>query len=377
LAESYIKNMILEIKKMKRELFVFVLIMGICMVLIPCGCQRQNQTVQESMVPSEKPLVEVDVQPKTIESSPKITFDKILLDFGEVGPNTKRTGEIKFTNKGDGPLVITKIPSCCGVHTHLDKMQYASGESGTIQVEWTSGTRPSVFTRTMVVHSNDPVNPAVTLNVRAEIVQRVVCEPQRLKLVFDEENAGCPEISIRSLNDEPFSIVGFKSTADCITADFDPSVEATKFVLQPKVDPSKLQKNLKGRISIDLTHPEGNTATILFDVLPRYRISPPLIIVFDTEPEKPTMKTISVLNNYKQDFEIESVSSSNGVVGVKVMEKKKITQGYLLDLEITPPARGDGIKFSDKFEINLNNGEALSITCNGYFTKRKPTLSKK
>ncbi|MBN2314803.1 MAG: DUF1573 domain-containing protein [Sedimentisphaerales bacterium] len=362
---------------MKRKCLVFVLILGGCMLFVPFGCQQQNPTARESLVPTEKPPIQVENEPEAVKASPKITFDKMLLDFGEVGPNTQKTGEILFTNKGDGPLTIIKIPSCCGVHTHLDKMVYAPGESGTIQVEWTSGTRPDVFSRTMVVHSNDPVEPAVTLTVRAKIVQRVVCEPQRLKLVFDEDNAGCPEISIRSLNDEPFSIKGFKSTADCITADFDPNVEATKFILQPKVNSAKLQENLKGRISIDLTHPEGNTATILFDVLPRYQLSPPLIIVFDTEPEKPTMKTISVLNNYKQEFEIESVSSSKGVVGVKVLEKKKITRGYLLDLEITPPAKGDGIKFSDKFEINLKGGEMLSITCNGYFTKRKPTLSKK
>ena len=93
--------------------------------------------------------------------------------------------------------------------------------------------------------------------------------------------------------------------------------------------------------------------------------------------KKPTQKTISVLNNYKQDFEIESVSSMNNTIGVQVLEKKKITKGYQLDLEITPPVAGNGIKFSDKFEIHLEGGETLSITCNGYFTKRTPTLSRK
>jgi hypothetical protein len=105
-------------------------------------------------------------------------------------------------------------------------------------------------------------------------------------------------------------------------------------------------------------------------------MSPPLIIVFNAEPKIPTTKTISVLNNYKQDFEIESVSSSDSVIGVRVLEKKKITRGYQLDLEITPPTAGDGIKFSDKFVINLKDSGSLSITCNGYFTKRKPSLSK-
>ena len=361
---------------MKRKWFVFVLIIGGFVLWLPMGCQQQNQPAQERLTPSEKPLVAVEAEPAPEGASPKITFEKAALNFGEVGPNAKKTGEIKFTNEGQAPLKIMKIPSCCGVYTRLDKMVYAPGENGTIHVEWTSGTRPSVFNRTMVVHSNDKKNPTVTLTVRAKIVQKVTCEPERLKLVFDEKNAGCSKIIIRSLNEEPFSIVGFKSTADCITAEFDPSVEATKFILHPQVDREKLQKNLKGRINIDLTHPEGNTASILFDVLPRYTMSPPLIIVFNAEPETPTKKTISVLNNYKQDFEIESVSSVNDTIGVRVLEKKKITKGYQLDLEITPPVAGDGIKFSDKFAIHLEGGETLSITCNGYFTKRKAALSK-
>lgn len=362
---------------MKRKRLVFVLIIGSCCVLLPGGCQRQNQSVKESPAPSEEPPDKAEVEIKPEAASPKITFEKAVLDFGEVGPKAQKTGEIKFTNTGGATLKILKVPGCCGVHTSLEKMEYAPGESGAIKVEWTSGTRPSVFSRPMVVHSNDKNNPAVTLTVRAKIVQRVACEPKRLKLVFDEVNAGCPEIVVRSLNNEPFSIVGFKSTADCITAEFDPSVEATKFVLQPKVNPEKLQKNLKGRINIDMTHPEGNTATILFDVLPRYTMSPPLIIIFNAEPETPTVKPISILNNYKQDFEIESVVSMNNTIDVRVLEKKKITRGYQLALEITPPAVADGIKFSDKFEINLEGGEKLSITCNGYFTKRKSALSQK
>ncbi len=361
---------------MKRKCSLFTFIIG-GSLLVFAGCQQKTQSAKQSLTPSEPPMVEIKTPPETGEHSPKIKFEKELLDFGEVGPNTKKTGEIKFSNVGDAPLKILKVPSCCGVHATLDKMEYAPGESGAIKVEWTSGMRPSVFTRTMVVHSNDKTNPAVTLTVRAEIVQRVVCTPERLKLVFDEKNSGCPEITIHSLNNEPFSIVGFQSTADCITADFDPSVEATKFVLQPKVNAEKLQKNLKGRINITLTHPEGNTLTILFDVLPRYTLSPPLIIVFNAEPQTPTEKKISVLNNYGQDFEIESVSSKDGTIGVKVLDKTKITKGYQLDLEITPPAAGDGIKFSDRFTISLKDGQTLSIPCNGYFTKRKPSLSKK
>ena len=154
--------------------------------------------------------------------------------------------------------------------------------------------------------------------------------------------------------------------------DFNSSAEAAQFVLQPKVDMEKLQKNLKGRISMELTHPEGSDLTVLFDVLAKYTLNPVALIFFDAEPGKPSLKQISVLNNYKKEFEIESVSSKGGVVGVKIVEQQKITSGYMLNIEITPPATGD--KFTDTLMINIKGSEPLSIMCNGYFAKNKPIL---
>ncbi len=355
---------------MKEKCFVWAILVATSILLLQVGCQEQAKSAREP----GGPLREVKAAPEPTGPSPKITFEKIVCDFGEVGPNTDNTRQIKFTNTGEALLKITKVSKCCGVVATLDKMEYAPGEGGAINVQWKSGSRPTEFERQMIVHSNDRASPDVTLTIKARIVERVVCEPPRLKLFLDEENAGCPQITLRSLDERPFSITGFKSTADCITVDFDPSVEATKFVLQPKVNPEKLQKNLKGRVNIDLTHPEGSVVSILFDVLPKYTITPPSIIVFDAQPETPIVKRISVLNNYKKDFEIESVSSKGSVVGVRVLDQKKISNGYQLDLEILPPATAEPTRFTDTFTLNLKGGESLPITFNGYFAKKKPIL---
>ena len=362
---------------MKRQCFILMLLLAGSVLLLHAGCQEQVTPPEKSAITTakdgKKPL-KVGTAPKPGEPAPKIMFETMVCDFGEVGPNKDNTNEVKFTNTGDALLKISKVDRCCGVVTKLDKMEYAPGESGTLQVQWKSGPLPSTFTRQLILHSNDPVNPSVSVGIKAVVVQRVVGEPDRLKLFLDEENAGCPEITLRSLDGRPFSIVSFKSTADAITADFDPSAEATKFVLQPKIDREKLQKNLKGRVNIELTHPEGNFVSLVFDVLPQYTVSPPLIFVFDAQPETPTVREIKVLNNYKADFEIESVASKSGLVGVKIVDQQKISNGYVLNVEITPPPAGEKIRFSDTFMLNLKSGTKLSVTCNGYFAKNKSSL---
>ena len=315
------------------------------------GCQEQAKL-------TDKPL-------------PEIKFETLVYDFGEVGPNAKCTGQFKFTNVGEGLLNITKVGNCCGVVTKLDKMKYQPGESGVLEVEWDSGPQESTMTRKLVVHSNDPNTPATNLTINAKVALQIDWEPKRLKLFLDEENAGCSKITISSIDNHPFSITEFKSTVDCITSDYDPSIKATKYVLEPKVDSEKLQKSLKGRINISLDHPKGNTAVILYSVLPKYTVNPPLLIIFNAEPEKPIVRKISVLNNYGKEFEIESLSSENDVVTIKLLEQNKIRNGYQFDVEITPPAEEGKTRFTDLFSINIKGGEKLSIRCNGYYTKRK------
>jgi len=307
----------------------------------------------------------------TEDASPQIKFKDTLYDFGEVSPSADNKGQFEFTNVGEGLLKITKVGKCCGVKTKLDKMEYAPGESGILQVEWTSGPFETEFQRKLTVYSNDRSNPEVTLSIKAKTVLKIAWEPKRLKLFLDEDNAGCPKITIDSIDDQPFSVTDFKSTADCITADFDPTTEAKEIVLEPKVDMDKLQKNLKGRIYISLNHPQGKNATIVYSVVPKYTVNPPLLIIFNAVPSQPIVRTISILNNYEKDFEIESLTSKNNVVGIKVLEQKKISNGYQLEVAITPPAAEGKAKFTDQLTLNIKDGEELPIRCNGYYTKRK------
>lgn len=328
----------------------------------------------ETAPPARKPVVvqpeKAEIAPQIDTRAPKIVIDKEVLDFGKVGPGTKSTGEFKITNTGDGVLEITKVPYCCGVTTKLSKKKYAPGESGILKVDYTATRLPAVIRRQVVVHSNDKTRPEFTLTIKAEIIRKVACEPNRLRLFLKEENAGCPQVTLSSLDGQPFSIRAFKSTGDCITADIDSSVKATKFVLDAKVDMEKLQKNMKGRISINLTHPQCDLLTILFDVLPKFTINPPLIIVFDAEPQKPIVRKISVLNNYGGDAQVESVSSKENTI--KVLRQEKIRNGYQFEVEITPPPAEGKTQFTDSLFINIKGEEKLGVNCRGFYSRKRP-----
>jgi hypothetical protein len=266
------------------------------------------------------------------------------------------------------------VGQCCGVVTTLEKKDYTPGESGVLKVAFTAPVRIGPQMRQLVISNNDPVNPSVRLALKFEIEPKIACKPDRLKLFLDEENAGCDTLTLTSLDDQPFAITGFQSTANCITADYDPAIKATKFVLDLKVDMEKIQKNLKGGIEINLTHPESNSAYIQFDVLPKFTVNPPLLIVFNAEPQKPITRKVWILNNYKEDFEIASATSKNNTI--KVINQSKVSNGYQFEVEITPPDQQEQLRFTDTFNIEIQGGETKTLVCNGYYVRSKTTPPK-
>ncbi|MFC1636099.1 DUF1573 domain-containing protein [Planctomycetota bacterium] len=343
---------------MKRKSVVLNLLAAGCLLLLPAGCGERGKLTTGSGAKGP---------------SPKISFEKDAYDFGEVGVNSKRTDEITFTNEGEVSLKITDVKTCCGVSVKLEKTEFAPGETGIMKMEWTAKPQPTTMMWRITVHSNDRAKPEADLTMKATLVNRIAWEPKRLKLFLNEENAGCPKLTVRSLDNRPFSITGLKSTADCISAEYDPSTEATQIVLEPKVDMEKIQENLQGSLKLDLSHPEGRGVTILFDVVPKYTVNPQLLIIFGAAQDKPAVRKIKVLSNFDKALEVKSVSSEDETIIVKMLGKKKILNGYELEVEITPtaPAVEGKTVYTGTFSINLKGGEELSVTCNAYYSKRR------
>jgi hypothetical protein len=361
-------------ENMKRFYVISICFVISCALFLQIGCEKQTASPKEpkekvAAVPESTVVpAETETSPESDELMPEITFESLVYDFGEIEPSKKIVGEFKFKNTGNGPLKITKIDKCCGAVLSLDKAskEYAPGENGLLTVEYHSSSRSGTMTRQLHIHSNDKKNPNVTLTIKAKVVAIVEYEPKHIGLTLNSENAKCPEITITCLDNKPFSIKDFKSPGDCITADVNTAVQATKFVLSPKVDTEKLQQHLNGNIEISLTRPGFSSITIPYSTLPRFKVNPPVFIVFDAEPQKAVKRDAWVLNNYDEDFKIVSTSSKNGII--KILNQEEISKGYHLEAEITPPANDRKQKiFTDVLTIDIEGNEPLEISCRGFY----------
>jgi hypothetical protein len=340
------------------------------------GCRHEASTAKTPATQPGEPAVQAQtaqpgepVEVKVTVLAPEITVEKSTLNLGEVGTETKRSGEFRFTNTGNAPLKILQVHSCCGVATRglTAGQEFAPGQSGALEFDFLTGSLPMpAVTRELRLQTNDPEHSLVSLTIKAVVVRRVEYSPQRLRLFLKKENAGCEDITIRSLDNKPFSIAAVKSTANVISAEFDPNVKATEFVLKPKADMEKLPRNLRGTISIDLTHPECSNVRIPFDVLPEFTVNPAQLMVFNLRPEQSVEREIWVLSNYRDDFEVGAVSSQKGII--ELVGKEKLGNRYKLRIQIKTPAReGDNTMVADVLKIEIKDSEPVSIPFRGFY----------
>jgi len=311
---------------------------------------------------------------------PRITFESETHDFGQVPPASKNTCEFKFKNTGDAMLTIGKIQTTCGctlaslTKSRPDQEGYQPGESGAIAITYTASKQPGRAAKHIHVPTNDKTRPKVSLAVKATVVLHVNPEPDELKLLLNRENAACPNITLSSIDGEPFAIKSISAPGDWLTPDFDPSVRAAKFVLEPKVDMEKLKSHQHGFVKIAVTHPKCDTVQIPYNVLPRFTLKPRSIFLRDVVSGEPIKKQLSIISNYDEDFEVESVSCENDAV--TKLSEHSIEKGRQLEIEIIPPPVTDKIFFRDVLYINIKDREQLKIDVRAFYKnpeKTRPT----
>jgi len=369
-------------KPNRLTLSVLTILVTGCVFLLQAGCEEEAMEPKTlnpdwfkqqtwAAINQQAPQQTLQQAPqRMVTAGPVITFEKVTHNFGDVSPGTNQVCEFRFTNTGNAVLRISDITKACGCTPFsLDKTEYAPGESGILRVRYYAEPPYGDAKKQLFVHTNDRRNPKITLNIEARVASKVDFEPKALRLSLKHQNAGCPQITISSLDNQPFSIRSFKSTSNFITAAYNPSAVARSFVLQPIVDMARLEQNLNGRIEIELTHPECKTITIGVNTLPRFDITPRPIVVREAQEKNAVIKKVRIQNNYNDAFELESVHSKKGII--QIAGSQKLNDGYELELRIMPPAqRSRASVFTDTVVVKIKGGGNLEIPFNGFYPRR-------
>lgn len=102
---------------------------------------------------------------------PVISFDVKEHDFGKINEKDGSvTYVFNFTNKGNAPLVISRVQASCGCTTPTwSKEPIEPGKKGAVTVTYNTANRPGMFTKTITVYSNDALEQTVLI-IKGEVI---------------------------------------------------------------------------------------------------------------------------------------------------------------------------------------------------------------
>ena len=344
--------------KMYRTISFFVMVSSVTFLFI--GCQPSQ--VSAPPVVTEK-VPEVD----SVAPAPVVEVEASGHDFGQMGPGAKGKCEFKFANTGSETLIIERVQSTCGCTVpQLKKKEYAPGESGVINVSFKAPTVKGKVNKHLYIVSNDPQNPRTKLSINAEVVVKVSISPENVDLRLDQDNAGMPNLVIKSFDDQEFSIQSITIPRGVMKIAFDPAKKAKEFTLEPQVNVEMLDQSTTGVLQVKTDHPQAGTLMVRYNATPRYEVSRPRIILQNVEPGTPVVKDVLIRSNYGTSVEIVSVESKNGYMQIESQEKDN--EHLKLQINITPPDQTTSKRYiTDELNIVLKDGTNLTIRCSGWF----------
>ena len=146
--------------------------------------------------------------------APRIEVEPLELDLGTVPGDVITKSEVAVRNVGRSVLKIKEPRSGCGcTKVYLDDSELAPGAETRLRIEFDPSRLGNVFsaTKTVMLSSNDPFLPSLTVTVRAAIDPEFSFDPKTFD--FGEVAAGTPAertVRIRQRGDEPLAITSMK-----------------------------------------------------------------------------------------------------------------------------------------------------------------------
>jgi uncharacterized cupredoxin-like copper-binding protein len=108
----------------------------------------------------------------------QLTWDKTEAKLNPKPGDKEAVATFTYTNKGKVPVKITSVKSSCGCTVpELQKKELAPGEKGELTATFTIGGRTGTQVKNVMVQTDHPEQPIVSLTLTANIAQALTVQP--------------------------------------------------------------------------------------------------------------------------------------------------------------------------------------------------------
>lgn len=190
-----------------------------------------------------------------LAQKPVITFEKNTHDFGKINEEDgKATVVFNFSNKGNAPMVVSRVQASCGCTTPTwTKEPIEPGKKGTITVSYNPLGRPGAFTKTITVYSNAS-EEVVNLTIRGEVIPKTSSEnsvSSQFPVIMGDLRLSGKAIQMNNVDKGKSQLrsIEIKNSGN---NSIRPTVENLPAYISAKVSPDVLKPNEEGKINFTL-----------------------------------------------------------------------------------------------------------------------------
>jgi hypothetical protein len=262
--------------------------------------------------------------------APRIVFDKTDHDFGDIAPNQEYVYRFVFRNEGEGTLKIGNIRTTCGCTVVEPARKILEpGQSSDLEVRYRTSRQPGDPVKKIIVQTNDPGQPEVTLSVHGQIETDLEYSPYSVR--WDRQPLDQPaeaEVFFRPDDPDSFRITAVKPGAEWLTAQADPLPDGrTRLVV--RYVPGRVGdadgEMLNAFVRLETTsssYPQVQLPVYL-RVLKEYAAIPPRLFLYARQGED-VQRDIIIKNNKGRRFTITGATSSQAEISVTITKNGEV-----------------------------------------------------
>ena len=279
------------------------------------------------LISKEKEDIPIRDEPGSVPEAeePRIEFEETLYDFGRASWGQQVLHIFRFRNAGEKPLTISDVRSSCGCTSALlSEKNIPPGAEGEIEVVFNVGRRRGRTAEKVLVRSNDPDQPVVTLTVTGIVEGSLVVLPERLYF-GDIHNTESIERTIELVDIEggDVRIAKVESSSRYITAEIPPSSARVrdKVEIVVTIGPGLPIGRLNEKLVIHTDNKEQSSIEVPIEgnVVGEIKVFPNQFFFGYVERGEPVSRKVVISKTGDEDLKILKVESNLESVSVRVL----------------------------------------------------------
>jgi hypothetical protein len=287
-----------------------------------------------------------------LEGGPRIEVAEPIHDFGRLPPGDSRQHEFVYRNVGSVPLEIKQVRTSCGCTTAGEwDRQVEPGAAGRVAIKFDTANYSGALQRNVTLVTNDPRQPQLVLQVKAQIWAPIEVNPKTVMFQYDSEatEGETRVVRLTSHLDEPLAFASVRSEHPGFRATLETIKPGQEFALQISTVPPVGSGTITTAVVLEPADTNVAPVRVMAYALERQplTISPVSLVLPSGQVRPGTRPSVTVRNNTSQPLELSDPSIN--LEGVEV-ELRELQVGRFFTLT---PHFPEGLEFPAGQQIEL------------------------